>query len=136
VYWEKASDFATSNKIQLPIIGVDLPLPLLSQLTLDVAWVTEEEPWRGVLASMTPPDRKYAEQVREAVREVRKENGGGGGMFLYSVREARVSRAWFGPLGPLGLLGHLGHLLPAPVLVQFWLRWWSRDILRADADCA
>lgn len=124
MYWEKASDFATSNKIQLPIIGVDLPLPLLSQLTLDVGWVTDEEPWRGVLASMTPPDRKYAEQVREAVREVRKDSGaggGGGGMFLYSVREARVSRAWFGPPGclrPLPCHGSCHVRVSAGMLVE------------------
>jgi translation initiation factor 2-alpha kinase 4 len=68
---------------------VDLPLPLLSQLTLDSAWLVEEEIWRGILAGLKTAERTYADSVREAVKEGRLR--GGGSMWLFSVREARVS---------------------------------------------
>ena len=93
-----ASEFATSSGSTLPIIGVDLPITLLSKWTLDSTWIHDDEAWRGTLASISTSDRRYADSVREAVQDAmrgKSDNGlaaSKGWMWLFSVREARVSR--------------------------------------------
>nr|XP_019050908.1 PEK/GCN2 protein kinase [Kwoniella bestiolae CBS 10118]OCF29838.1 PEK/GCN2 protein kinase [Kwoniella bestiolae CBS 10118] len=108
VYYEKASDFALQTHSTLPILGVDLPPPMLCQMTLDTTWITDDEAWRSLLAKegISTGDRRYAETVRDAVKE-RKSGGtvngtlgsgaSGGGAekgssawcWLFSVREAK-----------------------------------------------
>ena len=65
-----ANEFATSTKSSLPVIGVDLPTQTLSQLTLDPAWITEDEEWRSLVSSLgvMGEDRRYMDNVREMVR--------------------------------------------------------------------
>lgn len=92
-----AVEFATTTRSQLPIIAVDLPAALLSGLASDHAWLTEDEAWRGVLTVVPGPDRRYAEIVRDAVRSrggdapIGAGGGGKGWVWLFSVRETRVS---------------------------------------------
>lgn len=92
VYYDKTSEFATSTKSSLPIIAVDLPLPLLSRLTLHPEWVSDDEPFKSILASLATSERKYADTVREGVRKLVKEDGCGV-FWLFGVREGRVSRS-------------------------------------------
>ncbi|WVF67821.1 hypothetical protein IAT40_002582 [Kwoniella sp. CBS 6097] len=98
VYYEKASEFATRTGSKLPILGIDLPLPMLCQMTLDNAWVGDDEAWRSVLAkeAISNSDKRYADSVREAVRSLRSTNAlangassSSGWMWLFSVREAK-----------------------------------------------
>lgn len=90
MYYDKTHEFALSTKSALSIIAVDLPLPLLSRLTLHPEWVSDDEPWKAVLASLATSERKYADTVREGVRKLVKEDGCGV-FWLFGVREGRVS---------------------------------------------
>lgn len=88
VYYDKADDFATSVKSSLPVIGVDLSAEMLSAMTLETAWVRDDEQWRAITHPQLPTsERRYADQVREAVREHAATTGGP--VWLFSVREAR-----------------------------------------------
>ncbi|WVQ95416.1 hypothetical protein IAU59_002513 [Kwoniella sp. CBS 9459] len=104
VYYEKASEFAAQTGSNLPILGIDLPLPILCQMTLDTAWVNDDEAWRSLLAreSISNTDKRYADSVRDAVKSCKSSesnglassissNAGGpaGWMWLFSVREAK-----------------------------------------------
>ncbi|OXG72558.1 eukaryotic translation initiation factor 2-alpha kinase [Cryptococcus neoformans Gb118] len=84
VYYDKASDFATQTQSTLPVLGIDLPPLLICQLTLDTAWITDDEAWRSLLnkEGVHPGDKRYMESIREGVQQMRAGgagNGGGGG---------------------------------------------------------
>ncbi|KAL7420933.1 eukaryotic translation initiation factor 2-alpha kinase [Cryptotrichosporon argae] len=85
VYYDKAADFLAQVHSALPLIAVDLAAPLLAQLALDPAWVTDDEPWRAVLAALPSAERAYAENVREAVRDTATK----GSCWLFALREGR-----------------------------------------------
>ena len=85
---------------------MDLPSTLLSSLTLNTEWINDDETWRTILANHFGDERKYMDQVREAVqKEIRGDighlNGSTGSssfgvkknvwVWLFSVREAKVS---------------------------------------------
>ncbi|KAK8850742.1 hypothetical protein IAR55_004662 [Kwoniella newhampshirensis] len=95
VYYDKASEFASQTHSTLPILGVDLTLPLLCQMTLDTSWLSDDEVWRSLLAKegVSTGDRRYAEMVRDAV----KERKGGAG----------ISAGGLGVGGP-GAIGGIG----------------------------
>lgn len=85
-----ADEFAASVKSTLPVIGVDLAPELLSQLAFETGWITDDDAWRSLTHSALPnSERSYAEQVRRAVADHAKNPGGN--VWLFSVREARVS---------------------------------------------
>lgn len=90
VYYDKTHEFALSTKSPLPILGVDLPLQRLSELTVHPEWVRSEERWKTILAELSPEDRKYADSVREGVQKLVKEDGHTV-FWLFNVREGRVS---------------------------------------------
>ena len=90
MYYDKTHEFAISTKSALPIIALDLPLPLLSRLTLHPEWVQDDEPWKSILGGLATGERKYADQIREGVRRLVREDGHGV-FWLFGVREGRVS---------------------------------------------
>jgi translation initiation factor 2-alpha kinase 4 len=73
----------------VPLIGVDMPVSTLSQMALDPSWINEEEAWRSLLSGMKPGERGYMDSIRDAVKEVKAKSGGS--LWLFSVRESRVS---------------------------------------------
>lgn len=86
-------------KTSLPVFGVDLEPRLLSKMTLNTSWLnsdaTGEEAWRLITADLPTADRKYPDIVRKDIREAFEKGEGlqrGGGAWLFSVREARVSK--------------------------------------------
>jgi hypothetical protein len=99
--------FAQSLGTSFPIFGVDLPSPLLAQLTLHTSWIIEDETWRSILGNegVKGSERHYAETVRDHVAGWRAGLGahkggpggggsgggkkGGGFAWLFSVREGR-----------------------------------------------
>lgn len=86
-----ADEFAASVKSTLPVIGVDLAPELLSSLAFDTGWITDDDAWRSLTHNALPTsERSYAEMVRRAVADHAKNPGGN--VWLFSVREARVSR--------------------------------------------
>lgn len=88
VYYEKAADFATSVKSTLPVIGVDLSAEMLGAMTLDAGWVRDDEQWRAIThPQLSTSERRYADQVRDAVREHAAASGGP--VWLLGLREAR-----------------------------------------------
>nr|XP_019007722.1 PEK/GCN2 protein kinase [Kwoniella pini CBS 10737]OCF46503.1 PEK/GCN2 protein kinase [Kwoniella pini CBS 10737] len=102
VYYEKASEFALQTRSNLPILGVDLPLSMLCQMTFDTSWVNDDEAWRALLTreGISTGDRRYAETVRDAVKDRKlggsangstgsSLNGSGDWCWLFSVREAK-----------------------------------------------
>ena len=95
-----AVEFANTTRSPLPIIAVDLPVSLLGGLALDHAWLTEDDAWRAVLVGVPNEDRRYAEVVRDAIRTRGTGSGSGGvrnngWVWLFSVRESRVSQFFF-----------------------------------------
>ncbi|KAL0241915.1 hypothetical protein I308_106089 [Cryptococcus tetragattii IND107] len=80
VYYDKASDFATQTQSTLPVLGIDLPPLLICQLTLDTAWITDDEAWRSLLnkEGVHPGDRRYMDSIREGVQQMRAGGGGTG----------------------------------------------------------
>lgn len=100
VYYDKAAEFAASTGSTLPIIAVDMLPSVLSQMTVDTAWVHDEEAVRPFLANMTVKhDKEYLQAVVMAVRETIAESkkaslnassgGGNGWLWLFCVRENR-----------------------------------------------
>lgn len=88
VYYDKATDFSASVKSSLPVIGVDLSAEMLSAMTLETTWVRDDDAWRSITHPQLPTsERRYADQVRDAVREHQSTTGGP--VWLFSVREAR-----------------------------------------------
>jgi translation initiation factor 2-alpha kinase 4 len=88
VYYEKADEFAANVQSALPIIAVDLAPDLLSSMTLETNWITDDEAWRTLTHSVLPnSERNYGAEVRRAVAEHAKSPGGC--VWLFSVREAR-----------------------------------------------
>jgi len=105
-----AAEFASTTGSTLPILACDLSAALLSELSLDTTWLYDDEHWRTVQSRFFGEDRKYLDSVRENAREgIRNRGwngpvsggvstagagaGGKGWIWLFSVREARVSRA-------------------------------------------
>ncbi|WVQ86282.1 hypothetical protein IAT38_008450 [Cryptococcus sp. DSM 104549] len=95
VYYDKASDFAAQTRSNLPVLGVDFPPLFLCQLSLDTTWMTDDEAWRAIITKegVHPGnDRRYADTVREAAREMSEKGGkeqerDGGWIWLFSVRD-------------------------------------------------
>lgn len=75
-----ASDFATQTQSTLPVLGIDLPPLLICQLTLDTAWITDDEAWRSLLnkEGVHAGDRRYMDSIREGVQQMRAGGGGTG----------------------------------------------------------
>ncbi len=91
----QADEFAANVQSALPIIAVDLAPDLLSSMTLESNWITDDEAWRTLTHSVLPnSERNYGAEVRRAVAEHAKSPGGC--VWLFSVREARVSGALLG----------------------------------------
>lgn len=63
------------------MLGIDLPPLLICQLTLDTAWITDDEAWRSLLSKegVHPGDRRYMDSIREGVQQMRAGGGGPGG---------------------------------------------------------
>nr|ODN99778.1 PEK/GCN2 protein kinase [Cryptococcus depauperatus CBS 7855] len=97
VYYDKAAEFAAQTKSSLPVLGIDLPPFLLCQLTLDTAWVHDDEAWRAILSKegIHPSDRRYADTIREGVLHMKANSMDSGNgnecswMWLFSVRDNR-----------------------------------------------
>lgn len=68
--------------------AVEIQPKLLSEMALDPAWLTNDEVWRNLVLDLKPDDKRYAETVREGVREGRSK-AGGGLCWLFSVREGK-----------------------------------------------
>lgn len=84
---ESASEFVTTMRTPLTTIGVDLDLSLLQKLTIDSWWITNDEKWKAMILDRSTADRKYADEIREAVRQAVRAEGGvvnSGGEALYS----------------------------------------------------
>lgn len=62
----------------LPILAIDLDSALISRLTLSSAWINDDEQWRLVLSELRSSERKYADMVRSAVRDMVDTAAGGG----------------------------------------------------------
>ena len=90
-----ASEFAASTKSTLPIIGVDLAPSILAQMTLDTAWLIDDEAWRLLLTPFSTADRRYLESIKEAVVDGKGKAEGDGWVWLFSVRDAKVSLIFF-----------------------------------------
>jgi translation initiation factor 2-alpha kinase 4 len=90
IYIDKARAFLQSTTSTLTLFGVDLDTGLLSRMSLNTQWLLEEEAWRAMTHDLHGDDRKYAEEVRKAVKEYKvqvaaanRETGGLGGSHSY-----------------------------------------------------
>ncbi|KAI0051565.1 Serine/threonine-protein kinase [Auriscalpium vulgare] len=72
----------------IPVIAVDTPGVVFDVLCKSPAWVTEDEPWKAVVATFPVPNAGYAAQIRDAV--ARRRADGHRFVLLFAVRDERV----------------------------------------------
>jgi eukaryotic translation initiation factor 2-alpha kinase 4 len=87
--------FDTAEKIRktfakpegMPTVVVDVPPNVYDAMIRSSAWLTEDEPWKGLLA-MFPGPSAYPNQIREAL--LAKKEEGYPFVMLYASREHRM----------------------------------------------
>lgn len=73
----------------MPTLAVDVPSAVFDEMTRNIAWITDEDAWKGLAASFPPQHGAYASQIREAV--LRRKMDGHKFLLLFAVREERIS---------------------------------------------
>jgi translation initiation factor 2-alpha kinase 4 len=87
VFYDKAYEFITAVKSPLPLFALDAPQTLLTQLALDTGWMTDDDAWRTLVASVSF-DRQYGDIIKDTLREWGQKSGPF--VWLFSVREGKV----------------------------------------------
>ena len=64
---------------------VDVPANVFTEMRKSTEWLTDDEAFKGVIASFPTPSAGYANQIREAV--LKRKAGGTKFLILYALRE-------------------------------------------------
>ncbi|KAG1802496.1 kinase-like domain-containing protein [Suillus variegatus] len=86
--YERAEHLKTAVQNGLPMLAVDVPNAVFDTLVKNASWITDEETWKGITASMPTIYMTYAQQIREAAAKRRAE--GFPYLLLYATREERM----------------------------------------------
>jgi translation initiation factor 2-alpha kinase 4 len=86
--YEKAGHLKTAAQNGLPMLAVDVPNAVFDTLMKNASWITDEETWKGITASMPTVYMAYAQQIREAAAKRKVE--GFPYLLLYATREERM----------------------------------------------
>lgn len=86
--YEKAGHLKTAAQNGLPMLAVDVPNAVFDTLMKNASWITDEETWKGITASMPTVHMAYAQQIREAAAKRKAE--GFPYLLLYATREERM----------------------------------------------
>jgi translation initiation factor 2-alpha kinase 4 len=70
------------------VLAADVPPAAFNAMTSGIAWLAEEDAWKGVLAAFPKDQSGHAAQVREEF--VKKKTQGHKLLLLLSVRDDRV----------------------------------------------
>ncbi|KAG2126151.1 kinase-like domain-containing protein [Suillus cothurnatus] len=86
--YERAGHLKTAVQNGLPMLAVDVPNAVFDTLMKNASWITDEETWKGITASMPTVYMAYAQQIREAAAKRKAE--GFPYLLLYATREERM----------------------------------------------
>ncbi|KAG0696775.1 hypothetical protein DFH29DRAFT_949716 [Suillus ampliporus] len=86
--YEKAEHLKMAMQNGLPTLAVDVPNAVFDTLSKNASWITDEEAWKGIAASMPTVHMAYAQQIREAAAKRKAE--GFPYLLLYATREERM----------------------------------------------
>ncbi|KAG1908872.1 kinase-like domain-containing protein [Suillus fuscotomentosus] len=86
--YERAEHLKTAVQNGLPMLAVDVPNAVFDTLVKNASWITDEETWKGITASMPTIYMTYAQQIREAAAKRKAE--GFPYLLLYATREERM----------------------------------------------
>ncbi|KAG1724557.1 kinase-like domain-containing protein [Suillus lakei] len=86
--YERAEHLKTAVQNGLPMLAVDVPNAVFDTLMKNTSWITDEESWKGITASMPTVHLAYAQQIREAAAKRKAE--GFPYLLLYATREERM----------------------------------------------
>ncbi|KAG2338792.1 hypothetical protein BDR05DRAFT_984599 [Suillus weaverae] len=86
--YERAGHLKTAVQNGLPMLVVDVPNAVFDTLMKNASWITDEETWKGITASMPTVHMAYAQQIREAAAKRKAE--GFPYLLLYATREERM----------------------------------------------
>ncbi|KAG1764160.1 kinase-like domain-containing protein [Suillus placidus] len=86
--YERAGHLKTAVQNGLPMLAVDVPNAVFDTLMKNASWITDEETWKGITASMPTVHMAYAQQIREAAAKRKAE--GVPYLLLYATREERM----------------------------------------------
>lgn len=90
IYHDKLREFAATAQTTLPIFGIDLPSPVVSQLAIAPEnWITDDATWRS-LSSGLGHDRQLGDALRQALQSC-KASGKAPFAYLYPLRDGKVS---------------------------------------------
>ncbi|EGN94241.1 hypothetical protein SERLA73DRAFT_126224 [Serpula lacrymans var. lacrymans S7.3] len=85
--YEKATQLKVAVHNGIPMLVIDVPTATVDSLVKSSSWITDEEAWRSIAASVPSLHSAYAHQVREAAAKRKAE--GHSFLLLYAVREDR-----------------------------------------------
>ncbi|KAG2365174.1 kinase-like domain-containing protein [Suillus spraguei] len=86
--YERAGHLKTAVQNGLPMIAVDVSNAVFDTLMRNASWITDEETWKGITASMPTVHMAYAQQIREAAAKRKAE--GYPYLLFYATREERM----------------------------------------------
>ncbi|KAG1849257.1 kinase-like domain-containing protein [Suillus subluteus] len=86
--YERAGHLKTAVQNGLPMLAVDVPNAVFDTLMKNASWITDEETWKGITASMPTVHMAYAQQIREAAAKRKAE--GFPYLLFYATREERM----------------------------------------------
>jgi len=109
LFWEKARQFLSVVRSPLPLFALDVPSSVLSAMALDTTWLllpaispqaaeldshsaSAAEAWKTLREKFPLGQPGYASSVRDELREFWESDmleGGGGAVWLFSVREEK-----------------------------------------------
>ncbi|KAJ9116453.1 hypothetical protein QFC22_004895 [Naganishia vaughanmartiniae] len=87
IYYDKVQDFIDAARISgLPVIGVEIPAPLLAQISLYPESINDDEVWRNISHGFGS-DRSYMDSLRTALAKLKTQRQPPPFAYLFSLKE-------------------------------------------------
>ncbi|KAL0961127.1 hypothetical protein HGRIS_006101 [Hohenbuehelia grisea] len=72
----------------MPMLAVEVTPTVFDAMIRNTSWITDDEPWKHIMADFPPQQSQYAQHIRDQVRQRKAE--GHPYVLLFSVKEERV----------------------------------------------